>query len=606
MSNGVKVMTTALLGARATVLGGIHLHKLFGLSTKKSVHSYRAAELALEKLERKSQMMYLSILRSTDVLIIDEGGQLSAENVNTMDIILKKVRKSRRPFGGMLIMVTMDPWQFGPIEGLPFLVSSHILTNFILVELKHSVRAHQDPSFQEIQNITRMSPSKLKQNKAIKRRFTELMSKHITFVDDFDNSIITPDVQRMHSKRKPAFVASNEYIAACQKQFESNNTPFLICNSEDYQHRIGSRADFVPATSKVLIDAMNKTLKEPPKLLFWKGAMFEATFNGDGYYQSQLLIMLRLPTAEEIRKKSPLALFVAPAHGINGLDVSNGIPSEQDLLSHQWKPVKIPIAPKREVSSTGVLGFRRQYAMKTVGASTINKQIGNTLMRCAIEFNPSSCPWEKAQVVVMLSRTRRAGDTIIVGPKQAAIEHMFELLCISNQWTEYVETILRKLTVNSDATDDDTDSSSTIDYPTIFPYRTCDIPLPRDNSGYVYLLISIRDFNRAYVGETTNIIRRLQKHNSGYASRGTTDPIYRPYFVAGYICGLGDFTKVQRRTLEQQWQQYNRWVMLNGGRTDIQTRINQGQRVVDDYNSKRPKELHIIFIKTVNSGVIGG
>ena len=94
--------------------------------------------------------------------------------------------------------------------------------------------------------------------------------------------------------------------------------------------------------------------------------------------------------------------------------------------------------------------------------------------------------------------------------------------------------------------------------------------------------------------------------NSGYASRGTTDPIYRPYFVAGYICGLGDFTKVQRRALEQQWQQYNRWVMLNGGRTDVQTRINQGQRVVDDYNWKRPKELHIIFIKTVNSGVIGG
>lgn len=333
--------------------------------------------------------------------------------------------------------------------------------------------------------------------------------------------------------------------------------------------------------------------------------MFEATFNGDGYYQSQLLIMLQLPTREVLRNKSPLELLVAPAYGIHYLDMSNGIPSEQYLLSHQWKKVKIPIAPKREVSSTGVLGFRRQYGMKSIGASTINKQIGNTLMRCAIEYHPPNCPWEKAQIVVMLSRTHRACDTIIVGPKQAAIEHMYQLLCVGSQWTEYVETILRKLTVNADQTEDDTDSSSAIDYPTIFPYRTCDIPLPRDNSGFVYLLISIRDFDRTYVGETTNIVRRLQNHNSGYGARGTTDPIYRPYFVAGYICGLGDFTKKERQALERRWQQYNLW-MLSGGRTDVQTRINQGQRVVDDYNLNKPKELHITFIKTVNNNVVGG
>lgn len=79
-----------------------------------------------------------------DVLLLDECGQLSAEQLSLLDIILRNLRHNNIPFGGVLIFGTFDYCQLGAIDGLPFLLSSHILTDFTLIELRHSVRASKD------------------------------------------------------------------------------------------------------------------------------------------------------------------------------------------------------------------------------------------------------------------------------------------------------------------------------------------------------------------------------------------------------------------------------------------------------------------------------
>ena len=193
-----------------------------------------------------------------------------------------KLRLSKRPFGGAMLLFTLDPEQFGPVNGLPLLVSSLILTNYILVELKHSVRAHQDVDFQEIQNITRMNPDELMNNEWWKRRFRHLMKKTLTFVPNFEAAEITPNTQRMFARRAKAFEASKNHISSCIARFNREHIPYTISNSEDFQQRVGSRADYVLANSNQLIQSMNKNLKEPPQLLFYEGAQFEATINGDG------------------------------------------------------------------------------------------------------------------------------------------------------------------------------------------------------------------------------------------------------------------------------------------------------------------------------------
>ena len=157
MSKGLRVMTTALMAVRAMALGGEHMHQLFCINTKTHGTPHRHAELAIDKLHCQSQILHLHALLTMDVLVIDEVGQLSAAQFTVLDIILRKLRNSNIPFGGVLILCTMDHRQFSAINGLPFLLSSHVLTNLVLIGLKHSVRAHGDPAFQRLQDITRMS-----------------------------------------------------------------------------------------------------------------------------------------------------------------------------------------------------------------------------------------------------------------------------------------------------------------------------------------------------------------------------------------------------------------------------------------------------------------
>lgn len=600
MSKGLRVMTSAIMGTRATLLGGIHLHKLLGWSTKTSCNVHRLVELAIDKLRRKNQASFLQTLLTVDVLFIDESGQMAAEQLSVLNVMMMKLRRSSRPFGGVLVIQTMDPEQLDPVNGLPLLVSSLILTNFILVEMKHSVRAHDDVDFQRIQNITRMYPDRLRSDAALRKEFKHLVLNTLTFVDGFDAPEITPNTQLMFARRVKAFEAASNYVQSLVTRFHQDGTNFRLCDSEDFQHRIGSRADYVPANSEQLIKSMNKNLKEPPRLLFFEGAQFEATINGQGFFQSQLLLMTRLPSEEQVRNKSPIQMFVSPM-GIYHLDTTDRIPTEDELIAMNWKMVTVSPSPRREVSISGMMGYRKQYSIRPVGASTINKQTGNTLSKCAIDFSRDCRPWEKAQIVVMLSRTRRGKDTIIVTTNRTeAVDAMYDLICIKSQWTDYTTQMLQTLTADAS----DVRIPRTIDYTQHYPYRPCNVPIPNDNTGFVYMLISMRDFNTAYVGQTDNLLRRFQQHNNGYGSQGTMDPLLRPYFIGAYICGLTHMDESERKRLEYQWQYFNN-VAIRGGRGDVYNRVLQGQRVVDDFNYNRGETEKIHFIITVTSAAVG-
>ena len=84
------------------------MHRLFGLTTKKAGNPYRLVELALDEIHRKSQICYLHALLTMDVLIIDDCVQLSAQQLSIIDTILRIAQQSEIPFGGVLIMGTMD------------------------------------------------------------------------------------------------------------------------------------------------------------------------------------------------------------------------------------------------------------------------------------------------------------------------------------------------------------------------------------------------------------------------------------------------------------------------------------------------------------------
>jgi hypothetical protein len=63
-----------------------------------------------------------------------------------------------------------------------------------------------------------------------------------------------------------------------------------------------------------------------------------------------------------------------------------------------------------------------------------------------------------------------------------------------------------------------------ISFPSVHPYRISDISLPPDPTGFVYMLVSVKDCSRTYVGQMENISKRLYQHNKGWGAVGTADP----------------------------------------------------------------------------------
>ncbi|KAF4720885.1 hypothetical protein FOZ62_020636, partial [Perkinsus olseni] len=42
-----------------------------------------------------------------------------------------------------------------------------------------------------------------------------------------------------------------------------------------------------------------------------------------------------------------------------------------------------------------------------------------------------------------------------------------------------------------------------------------DIPVPHDIAGYIYLIVSIKEPQVSYIGQTRRLARRLENHNKG-------------------------------------------------------------------------------------------
>lgn len=137
----------------------------------------------------------------------------------------------------------------------------------------------------------------------------------------------------------------------------------------------------------------------------------------------------------------------------------------------------------------------------------------------AIEVSNDSSPFDRGQVVVMLSRSPRADLIYIVGERETALDRLWKTLCKKSCWDNYIEEILSQWSITGDDDGELATNPSAcdqmIDIEHNYPYKLCNVTLPHSDSGYVYMIVSTVDLDRCYVGETQNISLRMVKHNSG-------------------------------------------------------------------------------------------
>jgi predicted GIY-YIG superfamily endonuclease len=600
LSKGLTVISSSQMARRSIQLGGKHIAYLFGLTIEKNISPHRRAELAISKLLRDPKK--INFILGLDILFIDELGQLSSELIAILDIILRKIRNTNIFFGGVLIMFTIDHTQIQPFDARPFLTSIHVIPCFRMVALETSVRAGGDLTFFRIQQIARFPYWMFEENPGLIDEFIQLLSDNFTFVDDWTSELITPSTYRLYSKKIPAKEAAQQFIDRVRRQVDGHL--LKARKSDDVEKSRFSHREWRPATQRV-VDQLEQAVKEPNEILFFRGAKYEFTYNEeDKFSQSQLGLLFDMPCQNDLDRFRKIAVLAAPP-GIKDIEFEADV-SKDYYLSKGFKEVKVGVAPERtKALKQNTQAKRKQYGLRHRVTSTIHAAQGETLSSMATEVSlndPLFRLWDKGQLVVILSRTKQAKNTIFVGNKPDTIDALKSILTKKTQWCDYIEHVLELVTVNSSSNNilqrHQIRNQRHLMNQEAFPFRICDIPLPQCRTGFVYFLISVKQKSYTYIGTTKCIRKRIQQHNNGYGAHGTAPLYLRPFAVMAYICGF-DGEKTQLRFhMERQWKLKRNYLKSNGC-DDPREWASIGQDVINDVANSDSFDVNSIDLRLV-------
>ena len=157
-----RMVVVAPTGVAAINAGGQTIHSFFQLPFGPQIpenalgKAFNAKSLAAQyqKLNKKK----INLIRSLDLLIIDEISMVRADVLDAIDAVLRRVRRSQKPFGGLQLLMIGDVHQLAPVAkaeeweilspyyDTPYFFGSQVLkkTPYVCVELEHIYRQHDE------------------------------------------------------------------------------------------------------------------------------------------------------------------------------------------------------------------------------------------------------------------------------------------------------------------------------------------------------------------------------------------------------------------------------------------------------------------------------
>jgi predicted GIY-YIG superfamily endonuclease len=502
-------------------------------------------------------------------------GQVSAETISALDIIFRRVRNNSAFFGGMLVFASMDSMQLRPVDGRPPLLSPQVTACFDFLPLDHSVRAARCPALQRLVQICRMSRSQLTEE--VREEFVALVTKKCTFVPDWDDPRLRPDMLRMFATHGARREAESMLLAAVRRRY---GTQLVQAMSTDREASLeGNWVEASSATSRLL----TKRVKEPSELYFFPRATYEITYNKPGHYaQSQLAVLADVPTLSQARSMEPVRVYVAP-EGTKAIPAH--LTEEADFIRAGFRIDTVGQAPSRvQYIGLGFQARREQYGLRHRIAATIHAGMGQDLPSLITKVDGADKYrlFQREQVVVLLSRTHFAKDVYFVGEPDVTAQVLWDALNMRSTYDAYLEHLMKNL-INGGTT---AGYHSAVDLPRFHPCRPIDCSLPQDSSGYVYILASVRKNcigKVTYIGQTDDLVKRFRKHLNGTATKQTADPAMRPWAMLAYVSGFEGCSKSGRMYFETLWQgTRNQRTAQRGSPLTADQVADLGRMLVDD------------------------
>ena len=397
-----RALIAAPTGIAAINAGGVTLHSLlqlpFGSFIPKKGQTLLHPSLKIsdpdsiiKNLQMREQKR--SLIRQTELLIIDEVSMLRADLLDAIETVLRFVRRnSSAPFGGLQILFIGDLLQLPPVvKDEEWTVLRDYYPNMWFFNA-HALRQNQ-PYYLELETVYRQSD----------QRF-------ITLLNNLRNNTVTPDdIALLRSRFHPDFVIpeNEDYITltthnAIADTINQNHLKSLKGKQWTYTAKIeGEFSEYAYPMEQAL------HLKEGAQIMFIKNdpSGLRQFFNGRIGYISSL---------------SDDEIIVGFSDGSRDVKVE----------AYEWQNMRYALNQDNEIEEI-VLGTFTQYPLKLAWAVTIHKSQGLTFEKAVVDIGNAFAP---GQIYVALSRLRSLNGLIMKSPLNPA------LLGVDNSVKTYAES----------------------------------------------------------------------------------------------------------------------------------------------------------------------
>ncbi len=374
-----RMIVVAPTGVAAINAGGVTIHSFFQLPFHPYIPSLYLPEYNRnnqsdqnETLAYKMSRDKINIIKSLDLLIIDEISMVRADTLDAIDFALRRYKNRFMPFGGVQLLMIGDLQQLAPVvkdddrEILNKYYDSYFFfgskalcsTDYVTIELKHIYRQN-DQVFIDLLN-------KIRDNHVDSDVLEELNKR---FISDFD-----PD-------------SGGGYITLTTHNYQAQTL------NDSKLEKLPGRAHSFKATIKDEFpefsypNASELVLKKGAQVMFVKNDL-----SGDRLFFNGKIGKVESFDDDTIVVKCP----------------DDSFPIRVEMA--EWQNMKYTLDEETKEIEETIIGTFTQYPLKLAWAITIHKSQGLTFDRAIID---ACAAFAHGQVYVALSRCRTLDGLVL-------------------------------------------------------------------------------------------------------------------------------------------------------------------------------------------------
>ena len=368
-SSSKRVVVVAPTGIAAINAGGVTIHSFFQLPLHPYIPGVKIeSKFAFSKEKR-------SIIKTIDVLVIDEISMVRSDLLDAVDSVLRRFRDRNRPFGGVQLLMIGDLQQLTPVVTdeeaqllsnyytTPYFFGSHALgkIDYVTIELKQVYR-QQDEEFISILNEVRSGRPSQRAITALNARYQP------SFSPDPEEGYIrlTTHNNTANSYNEQQLELLEEQLHRFDAQISGNFPEYSYPTELQLELKKGAQVMFVkndPSSEK----------------RYYNGRIGHVVEIVDD------IILVQCPGDDE-----PVAV--------------------EQL---EWENSRYVINEQTQEMETQVQGVFKQYPLRLAWAITIHKSQGLTFDKAIIDAASS---FASGQVYVALSRCRTLEGMVLATP----------------------------------------------------------------------------------------------------------------------------------------------------------------------------------------------